>query len=361
MTEAAEPEVLFEVRGGVGRITLNRPKAINALNHAMVQQIAPKLVEWASDDAIDLVLLVGAGERGLCAGGDIVSIYHDAKEGGSGSKDFWREEYILNAAIARFSKPYVAIMDGVVMGGGVGLSAHANTRIVTERSKIAMPEVGIGFIPDVGGTYLLSRAPGELGTHLGLTTARMDAGDAIAAGFADHFVPSANLEKFYDALGSGSLSDALSEFTTDAPDSALGAARDWIDRYYAADTVEEILEGLRGSGIAEAEKAASDIESKSPVSLKVTLASLRRAAEASSLEAVLNEEYRVSLASLESHDLVEGIRAQVVEKDRNPKWSPATLADVTQADVDRYFASVGSAELGLEAEPAEPNGLEKNA
>ncbi|AYJ50677.1 enoyl-CoA hydratase/isomerase family protein [Rhodococcus sp. P1Y] len=343
-----EPEVLFDVRGGVGRITLNRPKAINALNHDMVLQIAPKLEEWAADDGIDVVLLVGAGERGLCAGGDIVSIYHDAKDGGSGSKDFWRDEYILNAAIARFPKPYVAIMDGVVMGGGVGLSAHANTRIVTERSKIAMPEVGIGFIPDVGGTYLLSRAPGELGTHLGLTTARMDAGDAIAAGFADHYMPSANLEKFYDAVVSGLLSDALTEYTEEAPSSALEASSEWIDRYYAANTVEEIVDGLRGSGLPDAEKAASDIESKSPVSLKVTLRSLRNAAKASSLEEVLNEEYRVSLASLESHDLVEGIRAQVVEKDRNPKWTPATLADVTDADVDRYFGSVGSLELGLE-------------
>lgn len=350
MTEAVtetEPEVLFDASGGVGRITLNRPKAINALNHSMVQQIAPKLDEWAADDDIELVLLVGAGERGLCAGGDIVSIYHDAKEGGSGSKDFWRDEYILNAAIARFPKPYVAIMDGVVMGGGVGLSAHANTRIVTERSKIAMPEVGIGFVPDVGGTYLLARSPGELGTHLGLTTARMDAGDAIAAGFADHYMPSANLEKFYDAIGTGQLSDALSEFTEDAPSSALQSSSEWIDRYYSADTVEAIVEGLRGSGIPDAEKAAADIEAKSPVSLKVTLRSLRHAAQASSLEEVLNEEYRVSLASLESHDLVEGIRAQVVEKDRNPKWSPATLADVTDADVDRYFESLGDSELGL--------------
>ena len=335
-----EPQVMFDERGGVGRITLNRPKAINALNHAMVREIAPQLDAWAADESIDTVLLVGAGERGLCAGGDIVSIYHDAKDGGTGTKDFWREEYILNAAIARFSKPYVAIMDGVVMGGGVGLSAHANTRIVTERSKIAMP--------DVGGTYLLARAPGELGTHLALTTARMDAADAIAAGFADHFMPSENLEKFYQALESGSVSDALSEFTEPAPESTLAGARAWIDEAYSADTVEEILDRLRRSAAPEAQKAAGDIESKSPVALKVTLKSLRSAAQASSLEQVLNEEYRVSLASLSSHDLVEGIRAQVVEKDRNPAWSPATLADVTQDDVDRYFEPLGDAELKLE-------------
>jgi len=345
----SDPEVLFDEKHGVGRITLNRPKAINALNHAMVREIAARLDAWAADDTIDTVLLVGAGERGLCAGGDIVSIYHDAKEGGSGSKDFWRDEYILNAAIGRFDKPYVAIMDGVVMGGGVGLSAHANTRIVTERSKIAMPEVGIGFIPDVGGTHLLAHAPGELGTHLGLTTARMDAGDAIAAGFADHYMPSDKLEAFFEALATATLPDALEAFTEPAPESSLEAARGWIDDAYSADTVEEILARLRGTDSPDAAKAADDIESKSPVALKVTLKSIRRAAEASSLEQVLNDEYRVSLASLNSHDLVEGIRAQVVEKDRNPKWSPAKLADVTQADVDKYFESLGSAELGLEA------------
>ena len=346
----SEPEVLFDLRGGVGRITLNRPKAINALNHAMVLDIAPQLEKWAVDDEVEMVLLTGAGERGLCAGGDIVSIYHDAKEGGSGSKVFWRDEYILNAAIARFPKPYVAIMDGVVMGGGVGLSAHANTRIVTDRSKIAMPEVGIGFIPDVGGTFLLSRAPGELGTHLGLTTARMGAGDAIAAGLADHYIPSDKLPDFYAALETGTLADALASFTEPAPTSSLDAARSWIDAAYSAATVEEIVDRLRRSEVPDAHKAADDIESKSPVALKVTLKSLRRAADAASLEEVLDDEYRVSSASLDSHDLVEGIRAQVVEKDRNPKWSPPTLADVTSEDVDRYFAPLGAAELGLSNE-----------
>ncbi|MDJ0362948.1 enoyl-CoA hydratase/isomerase family protein [Rhodococcus sp. H29-C3] len=346
----SEPEVLFDLRSGVGRITLNRPKAINALNHAMVLDIAPQLEKWAVEDEVELVLLTGAGERGLCAGGDIVSIYHDAKEGGSGSKVFWRDEYILNAAIARFPKPYVAIMDGVVMGGGVGLSAHASTRIVTDRSKIAMPEVGIGFIPDVGGTFLLSRAPGELGTHLGLTTAPMDAGDAIAAGFADHYIPSDKLPDFYAALETGTLADALASFTEPAPTSSLDAARSWIDAAYSADTVEEIVDRLRRSEVPDAHKAADDIESKSPVALKVTLKSLRRAAEAASLEEVLDDEYRVSSASLDSHDLVEGIRAQVVEKDRNPKWSASTLADVTSEDVDRYFAPLGAAELGLSNE-----------
>ncbi|OZC64405.1 3-hydroxyisobutyryl-CoA hydrolase [Rhodococcus sp. 06-462-5] len=340
-------DVILEVSGGIGRITLNRPKAINALDHAMVREIAPALAQWATDDAVDVVLLTGAGERGLCAGGDIVSIYHDAKDGGSGSKDFWREEYILNAAIARFPKPFVAIMDGIVMGGGVGLSAHANTRIVTERSKIAMPEVGIGFVPDVGGTYLLSRAPGEIGTHFALTTARMNAADAIAVGFADHYIPSDKLEDFYSALETVSVGEAVATFSEPAPESTIVGQQGWIDECYARDDVQGIVDALAASTVPEAQKSAQDIASKSPVSLAVTLRSLRRAATLPTLESVLDEEYRVSVASLSSHDLVEGIRAQVVEKDRNPQWQPRTLADVTPEDVDRYFAPLGDAELGL--------------
>ena len=347
MTETED--VLVRVSGGIGRITLNRPKAINALNYDMVKVTAAALGEWAGDDSVRAVVVDGAGERGLCAGGDIVSIYHDARDGGTGSQDFWRDEYILNAAIGRYPKPYVALMDGIVMGGGVGIAAHGNVRVVTERSTIAMPEVGIGFVPDVGGTWLLSRAPGELGTHLALTTGRMTAGDAIALGFADHFVPSEALDKFVAALESGTVDEALAEFAQPAPESPLLAQRSWIDAAYSAPTVEEIVARLQDAEEAEARAAAEQILGKSPVALKVTLRSVRHARELGSLEEVLNEEYRVSLASLRSHDLVEGIRAQVVDKDRNPAWSPATLADVTDADVDAYFQPLGELELGLVA------------
>ncbi|WP_068158832.1 enoyl-CoA hydratase/isomerase family protein [Rhodococcus phenolicus] len=348
-----EPEVLVEVADGVGRLTLNRPKAINALNHGMVRTMAEKLLEWSADETVTAVVVDGAGERGLCAGGDIVSIYHDAKDGGTGSQEFWRDEYILNAAIGRYPKPYVAIMDGIVMGGGVGISAHGNVRVVTERSTIAMPEVGIGFVPDVGGTFLLSRAPGELGTHIALTTGRLKAGDAIALGFADHFVPSESLDKFVAAIGSAGLDDALTEYSRPAPESELIAQQTWIDAAYSADTVEEIVERLQASDLPEAQATAEQILGKSPVALKVTLRSLRQARAAESLEDVLDEEFRVSLASLKSHDLVEGIRAQVVDKDRNPQWSPATLADVTTADVDAYFQPLGELELGLAASQGE--------
>ncbi|MFI6312732.1 enoyl-CoA hydratase/isomerase family protein [Nocardia fusca] len=352
-----EPEVLVEQRGGLGLITLNRPKAINALNHAMTLTITEQLHAWATDDSVRTVAITGAGERGLCAGGDIVAIHHDAKEqqaaghvgaaADSATGKFWRDEYILNALIGRYPKPYVAAMDGIVMGGGVGLSAHGSHRIVTERSKVGMPEVGIGFIPDVGGTYLLSRAPGELGTHIALTTARLGAGDAVATGFADYYVPADQIPALLTTLETEAADIAVAKFAAEAPESALVAQRDWIDACYSADTVAEILARLQAHESPEANKAATDILGKSPVALQVTLRSLRSAKGAGSLEAVLNEEYRVSIASLASHDLVEGIRAQVVDKDRDPQWSPATLSDVTTAQVDGYFAELGARELGL--------------
>ncbi|MEV6392748.1 enoyl-CoA hydratase/isomerase family protein [Nocardia xishanensis] len=346
-----ESEVLIDKRDGVGLITLNRPKAINALNHPMALAITDALRAWAEDDEVRTVVVTGAGERGLCAGGDIVAIHADASAGTAGADSptgvFWRDEYILNALIGRYPKPYVAIMDGIVMGGGVGLSGHGSHRIVTERSKIGMPEVGIGFVPDVGGTYLLSRAAGEIGTHVALTTARMGAGDAIAAGFADYYVPSEHIPALLETLRTETAEVAIAKFATEAPESELLAQRDWIDACYSADTVEEIVTRLQASDTPEAAKAASDLLAKSPVALKVTLRSLRAARDLPSLEAVLNEEYRVSIASLRSHDLVEGIRAQVVDKDRNPQWRPATLAEVSDAQVAAYFAELGDKELGL--------------
>ncbi|WP_328409809.1 enoyl-CoA hydratase/isomerase family protein [Nocardia sp. NBC_00403] len=349
MTET-EPDILIDKRDGLGLITLNRPRAINALNHEMALAMSRALHEWGEDDEVRTVVVTGAGERGLCAGGDIVAIHHDAKAGGdaatSATAAFWRDEYILNALIGRYTKPYVVVMDGIVMGGGVGISGHGSHRIVTERSKIGMPEVGIGFVPDVGGTYLLARTPGEIGTHVALTTARMSAGDAIATGFADYYVLSENIPALLETLRSETAEIAIAKFATDAPESELVAQRDWIDACYSADSVEEIVARLQASDSPAAVKAAADVLGKSPVALKVTLRSLRAARAASSLEAVLNEEYRVSVASLASHDLVEGIRAQVIDKDRNPQWSPATLADVTAAQVDAYFAQLGEYELG---------------
>lgn len=339
MTDGSD-EVLTEVDGSVGLITLNRPKAINSLNQRMVDDLAAILTGWASDDAVRAVVLSGAGERGLCAGGDVVSIYHSARKDGAEARRFWRDEYLLNAQIADFAKPYVAVMDGIVMGGGVGVSAHANTRVVTDTSKIAMPEVGIGFIPDVGGVYLLSRAPGGLGLHAALTGAPFSGADAIAMGFADHYVPHADIEAFRRAIVGDGVENALAKYTVEPPPSELAAQRDWIDDCFARDTVEDIVAALAGHGAGPANDAANLIATRSPIALSVTLEAVRRAAELETLKDVLVQDYRVSSASLRSHDLVEGIRAQLIDKDRDPKWSPAQLAAVTAADVEAYFTPV---------------------
>ncbi|MFJ8165779.1 enoyl-CoA hydratase/isomerase family protein [Streptomyces sp. NPDC096136] len=347
-----EPPVLLRTEGHAAYITLNRPKALNALSHSMVLRIEEALTAWSDDSSVELVVLGGAGERGLCAGGDIRAIHEDARTGGTASADFWRDEYRLNALIARYPKPYVALMDGIVMGGGVGVSAHGSVRIVTERSKVAMPETGIGFVPDVGGTYLLALAPGELGTHLALTGASIGAADALLCGLADHFVPAAALPVLVRELAEDSVPVVLERHVAGPPGppaGGLASAREWIDHCYAAETAEEIVARLLASGVPAAKDAADTLLSKSPTAVKVTLAALRRARRLGPLERVLEQEYRVSCAALASPDLVEGIRAQVIDKDRDPHWSPAALEDVTPADVERYFAPLDANELRLVA------------
>ncbi|HSS25284.1 MAG TPA: enoyl-CoA hydratase/isomerase family protein [Mycobacterium sp.] len=336
-------EVLTHTDGDVGFITLNRPKAINSLTQTMVDLLSTVLIRWERDEAVRAVVLSGAGERGLCAGGDVVAVYQSARKDGVEARRFWRDEYLLNGQVGRFAKPYVSLMDGIVMGGGVGVSAHANIRVVTETSKIAMPEVGIGFIPDVGGAFLLSRAPGALGLHAALTGAPFSGADAIAMGFADHYVQHSELDKFTAAIVSDGVQSALARYAIEPPPSAFAAQRDWIDECFAGDTVEDIvaaLRGHRGAAAGAADDAANLIASRSPIAVSVALEAVRRAAKLETLEDVLIQDYRVSSASVRSHDLVEGIRAQIIDKDRNPKWSPATLAAVTAADIDAYFAPV---------------------
>ncbi|MFE7465616.1 enoyl-CoA hydratase/isomerase family protein [Streptomyces sp. NPDC057499] len=350
-----EEPVLLHTEGRVRHITLNRPRALNALNHDMVARLDAALADAEADDTVTAVLITGAGGRGLCAGGDIRSIYEDARAGGSASADFWRDEYRLNARIARFPKPYVAVMDGIVMGGGVGVSAHGDIRIVTERSRIAMPETGIGFVPDVGGTYLLGAAPGELGIHLALTADAVGAADALLCGLADHFVPSGRLAALTADLAgcdtAAGIEEAVRRHGAPAPDGELAAHREWIDACYGADTVEEIVDRLDGSGVPAAKQAAATILGKSPTALKATLSVVRRARGLGSLEAVLDQEYRTSCAAFTRPDLVEGVRAQIIDKDRTPHWNPATLAEVTEADVASFFAPLGDRELGLAAVP----------
>jgi enoyl-CoA hydratase len=344
-------DVLFERRGHLGVITLNRPKAVNALNAGMVEAMLEQLTAWAADDAVATVLVCGAGDRGLCAGGDIVAIYQDMLAGGGATAEFWTTEYRLNALISRYRKPYVAFMDGLVLGGGVGISAHGSVRVVTERTRTGMPETTIGFVPDVGGTLLLSRAPGESGTHAALTGAHLSGADALFLGLADHFVPSENLPALAEALEGSTADAAVARFVQEPPASALADQCEWIDSAYAADDAEEIVRKLRAAG-GEAADAAATIEAKSPTAVKLTLESLRRA-RGLSLEETLAQEYRVGVRSLAGPDFREGIRAQVVDKDRNPQWKPASLAEVTPADVERYFAPLGDRELHLHSKESD--------
>jgi enoyl-CoA hydratase len=332
-------EILTRVDGTVGFVTLNRPKAINSLTHSMVNRLSAVLTAWAGDPNVTEVVLEGAGERGLCAGGDIVALYHSARGDGSEARGFWFDEYRLNSFIFAYPKPYVAIMDGLVMGGGVGIGAHGNTRVVTDTTKMGMPEVGIGFIPDVGGTYLLSRAPGLTGLHAGLTGAPFSAADAIALGFADHYIPHDQLCGFTAAIVADGLDAALKTYTRDPAPSPLAEAH-WIDECYSRDTVAEILDALRRHHAKSANEAADLIATRSPIALAVTLRAVRRASLLDTLEDVLVQEYRTSCAALKSSDFVEGIRAQVIDKDRNPRWSPSSLDAVTDEAIDSYFEAV---------------------
>ncbi|MEE4021926.1 enoyl-CoA hydratase/isomerase family protein [Gordonia sp. PKS22-38] len=364
---ADEPSVVSAIDAGVATLTLNRPKSINALDQSMVTVMDEMLRDWAADPQVNAVVLTGAGERGLCAGGDIVAIHRDASALSGGAADdseaaaspsaaFWRDEYRLNADIARYPKPYVAIMDGIVMGGGVGISAHANTRIVTDRTRLAMPEVGIGFVPDVGGTHLLARVPDNLGIYAGLTAGQLSGADAIALGLADHYIPADDLDAFRQAIGETSLDEAIAKYAQQPPESTIAAQRDWIREAFSAETVGEIIDRCRAVGTEEADKAAATIAGKSPLALAVALRSLRD--ETPSLVETLKREYRVSLRSLLNPDMAEGIRAQVIDKDRNPAWRHTGHSAVTSAEVDAFFAPLSDGmELTINVAPQEDSSV----
>ncbi|HCS62464.1 MAG TPA: 3-hydroxyisobutyryl-CoA hydrolase [Microbacterium sp.] len=326
-------EVLIRTEGSLGRLTLNRPKAINALNITMIRQMTAALEAWRHDSDIDIVLIDGAGERGLCAGGDVRALYDEIVAGHpERTLDFFRAEYTLNAMIAEYPKPVVAFADGVTMGGGIGLAGHAAIRVVTERSKLAMPETRIGFTPDVGGTYLLGRAPGRIGEYLGVTGTTMSGSDAIYAGFADYYVPSAHLDELREALAKRADPTSPSElvllFDETPEPSPLVAERAWIDEVFSADTIGEVAQRLSERQEGAAPATAALLTELAPTGLAVTLEAVREAREGD-LRAALEGEYRRVLWFGAHHpDLVEGIRAQLVDKDRSPKWKPATIAEL---------------------------------
>jgi len=351
MSATPKDEVLIRREGRAGRITMNRPRALNALTHAMVAPIWDALQGWRDDAGVELVLLDGSGERALCAGGDVRALYDSRSAGSGAARAFWRDEYRLNALIGRYDKPYVAIQDGIVMGGGIGLSAHARHRIVTERSRLAMPETGIGLIPDVGGSWLLAHAPGEAGLYLGLTGAEMDAADAIYARFSDAFVPASDLgalkARLLDPDG-GTVGEVLKTFTQQPGRSRLADRAADIDRIFAGDSLEAILARLEESNLDWSEGTRRALAQKSPKALKLACAAIRHARDLPSLEAALDLEFRLAVRLFEDGEFPEGVRALIVDKDRRPAWSPPRLADVTDALLRRYLAPLPAAEeLGL--------------
>jgi enoyl-CoA hydratase len=352
MQVPATDEVLIRRQGRAGRLTMNRPQALNALTLGMVRQIWSALLAWRSDPAVELVVLDGTGERALCAGGDVRALYDSRSDGSTLARSFWREEYRLNALIGRYPKPFLAIQDGIVMGGGIGLSGHAGHRVVTDRSRLAMPETGIGLIPDVGGTWLLSRAPVAVGGYLGLTGEVMRAADAIFARFADVFVTSPNVagmvERLVDPSG-GSVDDIIATVASDPGPSMLANRRADIEQVFSADTLEAMLSALSGAPGSWAQSTLATLAQKSPKSLKLTLAAIRNARHLTSLEHALNVEFRLCVRLFEDGEFIEGVRALIVDKDRRPKWSPARLQDVMPELIAAYVAPLApQEELGLE-------------
>jgi len=354
MMEAAvtEPDLIARREGFAGIIRLNRPRTINAVTLEMFRDIGKALAAFETDHNVAVIVLEGAGERGLCAGGDIRALYENSQADGDLGKILWREEYVLNARINKFPKPYVAFMDGIVMGGGVGLSAHSSHRVVTERTRLAMPEVGLGFFPDVGGTWLLSHAPGEIGTYFGLTGQTMNGPDAMYAGFADAVVPSPKLPALREALTKvrpgttkNEVSALIGSFATGEKAGPVAAMRPTIDRWFAFDRMGEIIAALKRDGSELAQSTLKTLGEKSPRGMVVTLKLLRLARQSSSLEECLVREYRAALEVFRSDDFREGVRAAVIDKDRNPKWSPSRIEDVTPEMIAPYFAEIGADEL----------------
>ena len=347
-----EGDLIVRREGAAGVIRLNRPKAINAMTLEMSIGIDAALDAFEADPAVAVVVLEGAGERGLCAGGDIRGLYESSKAGGDLGKTFWRQEYVMNARIAKFPKPYVAFMDGLVMGGGVGLSAHARHRVVTEKTKLAMPEVGLGFFPDVGGTWLLSHSPGEIGTYFGLTGTTMNGSDAIHARFADAVVPSVKwaglreaLTKVHPGTTSAEVKSLIDGFATGETAGPVAAMQSDIDGWFAHDRMEDIVAAIRSDGSELALATLKTLNEKSPRGMVVTLKLLRLARTSRTLEECLVREYRAALEVFASDDFREGVRAAVIDKDRNPTWSPPTIEDVTPDMVAPYFAEIGADEL----------------
>lgn len=331
----------IRTEGRAGRITLTRAKALNALSHPMSLAIEAALEAWRDDPAVDLVLMDAEGERAFCAGGDIAEIYRAGKAGNMGAgQEFWRDEYRLNAKLAHYPKPIVALMQGFVMGGGVGLGCHVRHRVVGDTTQMAMPECGIGLIPDVGGTLLLARSPGQLGRYLGLTGARMRAGDAIHAGFADHFLPEADWPALAADLCASGDAGMVAARARPTPAGPLANAAAEIDAAFSETRIDGILQRLaQHAGAPWADDAAKAIARNSPLSMACTLALLQMIGPKDGIREALANEFRFTFRAVAQSDFLEGVRAQIIDKDRSPRWRHSGAAP--DAEVLALLAPLG--------------------
>ncbi|HSF96132.1 MAG TPA: enoyl-CoA hydratase/isomerase family protein [Thermohalobaculum sp.] len=337
-----DADILFEQRGRLGLITLNRPRALNALTHDMALQLERQLDLWRDDDRIAVVAIQGAGDRAFCAGGDIRALYDGGRPGGERGLNtvrFYADEYRMNTKIKRYPKPYISIMDGIVMGGGVGVSIHGSLRIATERTVFAMPETGIGLFPDVGGTYFLPRLPGQTGMWLGLTGSRLQGADTVAGGVCDLYVESAGLDALVEALTVGTVPEPVGS----RPARAQAAE---IDRLFSGASVEAVLADLEASGSDWAAKQRDTILTKSPTCTRIAFRQIREGAKLE-FEDCMRLEYRLARFCMMQPDFYEGVRAVIIDKDNAPKWSPATLAEADDAHVAPAFEPLGAEELVL--------------
>ncbi|HEV7228330.1 enoyl-CoA hydratase/isomerase family protein [Brevundimonas sp.] len=335
-----EPEVLTRVQSGVGRITMNRPKALHALNKAMCEAMTAALLAWREDPAVKSVLIDHAGERGFCAGGDIRMIAESGAGDAAEARAFFLTEYRLNHLMFEYPKPITAIVDGIVMGGGVGISEPAEVRIATERTTYAMPETGIGLFPDVGGGWFLPRLPGETGTWLALSGARLKAADTVFLGIHSHYLPSDAIEAFRAILKTDPAhpADVADGLEDDPGEPTIAPHVEAIDRLFAHDRVEAIFAALEAEGTEWAAAQLATLKTKSPQSLKVTLRQLRLGRGMADFAANMAMEYRLGGRVVRSHDFQEGVRSVIVDKDGRPMWRPATLTEVSDADVEALFA-----------------------
>lgn len=326
--------------GKTARIRLNRPSAIHALNTGMCAAMLAALAEWEQDDAVEAVLIDHAEGRGFCAGGDIRMLAESGAKDGAEARAFFHTEYRLNHALFTYSKPTVAVMDGITMGGGVGLALPCRYRIATENTRFAMPETGIGLFPDVGGGWYLSRLPGRVGQYLALTGARIDGADCLALGLATHYLPSLALADAKTWIGNdpGTIPATLAQFSIEPPPAKITEHREAIDRLFASDRLEDILAALAADGSDWAQATLATLSTKSPQTMKVALRQLAEGKAMATFADEMRQEYAIGARVVQMHDFLEGVRAVIVDKDNAPRWNPATPEDVSDAHIDAIFA-----------------------